>query len=266
LAARACSVDDVDVCLRSEIARSKFARRESLLRKSRFSAEEITQALLRAQRRNEIVVSEEIAIDAETWQGLRARATHLIDDAHERNPERTGLDLSDLRAALRDQPPDLFEAFISDLCRKDFHRKHSTIARISHRPTLPLHLERAAARIREALSHKSFDPPARKQIVLDRHLQQALRFLIEEQEVIEIGDHVILSREAAEQMQSVVLTFISKRGPATVSELRQELGTSRRVLVPFLEFLDRRRVTQREGDRRKLRDQENVYSTSNLLQ
>jgi selenocysteine-specific elongation factor len=266
LAARAGAVDDIDVCVGSEIARSKFARRESLLRKSRFSAEEIAQALLRTQRRNEIVVSEEIVADAETWQGLRARATHLIDDAHQRNPERTGLDLSDLRAALRDQPPDLFEALISDLCRKDFRRKHSTITRISHRPTLPVHLERAAAKIREVLSHKSFDPPARKEIAQHQHLQQALRFLIDEEEVIEIGDNVILSREAADQMQSIVLTFISKRGPATVSELRQELGTSRRVLVPFLEYLDRRRITQREGDRRKLRDQENVYSTSNLLQ
>ena len=265
-AERALALDDVDVCLRSEIALSGFARRDMLLRKSRFSAVEIAEALLRLQRRNEIVVSEDIVANAETWQELCARATHLIDDAHRRNPERAGLDLSDLRGTVRDHPPDLFEALISDLCRKDFRRKDSVIARIFHRPTLPLHLELAATKIREALVEKSSDPLARKQIAQDRHLQKALRFLIEQGEVIEIGPDLILLRKAVEQMQSVVVTFISRNGPATVSQLRQKLGTSRRVLVPFLEHLDRRGITQREGDRRKLRNQENIYSTANLLQ
>jgi selenocysteine-specific elongation factor len=265
-AARSLALDDVDVCLRSEIALSGFAQRDMLLRKSRFSAVEIAEALLRLQRRNEIIVSEDIVADAETWQALCARATHLIDDAHRRNPERAGLDLSDLRATLRDHPPDLFEALISDLCRKDFRRKDSVIARIFHRPTLPLHLELAAKKIREALAEKSSDPLARKEIVRDRHLQSALRFLIQQGEIIEAGPDLILLREVAEQMQSVVVAFISRNGPATVSQLRQKLGTSRRVLVPFLEHLDRRGITEREGDRRKLRNQENIYSTADLLQ
>jgi hypothetical protein len=44
------------------------------------------------------------------------------------------------------------------------------------------------------------------------------------------------------------------------------LGTSRRVMVPFLEHLDRTGITQRQGDRRSLHDQEKMYSNANLLQ
>jgi selenocysteine-specific elongation factor len=43
-----------------------------------------------------------------------------------------------------------------------------------------------------------------------------------------------------------------QRGPATVSQLRQELQTSRRVLVPLLEKLDREGATRRVGDQRIL--------------
>ena len=50
-----------------------------------------------------------------------------------------------------------------------------------------------------------------------------------------------------------VKAFVAKHGPATVSELRQSLGSSRRVVVPFLEYLDRTFVTVRHGDRRALR-------------
>jgi len=47
--------------------------------------------------------------------------------------------------------------------------------------------------------------------------------------------------------------FLSKRGSATVSDLRQGIGTSRRIMVPLLERLDRDGVTVRQGDTRVLK-------------
>ncbi len=54
-------------------------------------------------------------------------------------------------------------------------------------------------------------------------------------------------------MKTLVAQAVRARGPATVSELRQVLGTTRRVLVPLLERLDRDGLTLRQGDRRVLR-------------
>jgi selenocysteine-specific elongation factor len=62
----------------------------------------------------------------------------------------------------------------------------------------------------------------------------------------------VLLRESFERMQSLVAEFISNNGPATVSELRQALGSSRRIMVPLLERLDRDGVTRRVGDKRML--------------
>jgi selenocysteine-specific elongation factor len=80
-----------------------------------------------------------------------------------------------------------------------------------------------------------------------------LSFLVENGEAIDITPDVVLLRENLEEMTSRVTQFISKNGPATVSELRQALGSSRRVVVPFLERLDRDGVTTRVGDKRCLR-------------
>jgi selenocysteine-specific elongation factor len=74
--------------------------------------------------------------------------------------------------------------------------------------------------------------------------------LIERGEVIEIASDVVLSRENFERMKNAVADFISKNGPATVSELRLALKSSRRIMVPFLERLDRNGVTRRVGDKR----------------
>src|SRR5260370_37147674 len=89
---RAQPADNVVVCVRSEIARSGFMRREPLLRKSRFSDDQIAEASLRLQRRNEIIIRGDIAADAQTWQMLRTRTIAFIDNAHKKNPERAGLD------------------------------------------------------------------------------------------------------------------------------------------------------------------------------
>jgi selenocysteine-specific elongation factor len=193
------------------------------------------------------------AANSEFWGKLRARAIELVDAAHKEFPERAGIDLGELRSALGIQDLEVFESLVADLSGGDFVRKGSVIARTSHRPTLPVHLQQAEKRIREALHRQPFDPPSRKTIEADPQARQVVRFLIENGEVTELGPDVLLLRENFERMKSQVTEFIFKNGPATVSELRQALGSSRRVMVPLLERLDRVGVTRRVGDKRCLR-------------
>ena len=79
-----------------------------------------------------------------------------------------------------------------------------------------------------------------------------MRFLIENGDVTELAFDVLLLRESFERMKSQIAEFISENGPSTVSQLRQALGSSRRVMVPLLERLDREGVTRRAGDKRML--------------
>ncbi len=249
---RATAPHDIDVCVRSEIALREFVLRKALLNKSPFSDGEISESLARLECDGEIVLCSEIVTHRKAWQQLREQAASLIDEAHKGNPERAGLDLKELRSTLRVQESNVFEALIADLCVKDFVRKGPAIARISHRPLLPAELQPVERKIREALSGKPFDPPPRREIETDRHAQQVLRFLTETGDLSEIGSDVVLLRENFERMKHEVANFIERNGPATVSELRKALESSRRIMVPFLEKLDRDGVTRRMGDKRSL--------------
>ena len=249
---RATAPDNIDLCVRSEIAQRRFVPRKTLLARSHFSAGEISDALMGLQRNNRIVLSAEIAADGEFWQMLRNQMVGLIDRAHKQNPEHPGIDLSELRSVLPDQPENVFEALIAELCADDFVRKGSRMARASHQPELPARLQPFERKIREALSQKPFDPPPRHEVELDRNSQNVLRFLIASGEVIEVGSDAVLLRKNFERMRARITEFISKNGPATVSELRQALQSSRRIVVPLLERLDRDGVTRRLRDKRIL--------------
>jgi selenocysteine-specific elongation factor len=249
---RAAAPHDIDLCVRSEIALCGFVSRTTVLNKSHFSATEISEALMRLQRENEIVLSEEIAADRQFWQALRSQVIGFIDETHKRSPERPGLELTELRAALGDRPQNVFDALVAELCRNDFVQKGSVIARTPHRPLLSAELRSVETKIRQALSQKPFDPPSRRDIESDRHAQAVLRFLIESGELIEVGSDGVLLRENFDRIKARIAEFISMNGPATVSELRQALGSSRRIMVPLLERLDRDGFTRRVEDKRML--------------
>ena len=246
------TLDNVESLVRAILTRQGFARRENLLSKSRFSADEISQVLIKLQQSGEIVLCQHMAAHCEFWRKLRAQAIGLIDAAHKQRPERAGIAMSELRSALRIQDPELLESLLADLSVGDFVRNRSIIGRTSHRPTLPAQLQPVEKRIREALTGQPFDPPSRKAIESDPQARQVVRFLIENGDVTELALDVVLLRNSFERMKSEVTEFISKNGPATVSELRQALGSSRRIMVPFLERLDRDGVTRRVADKRTL--------------
>ena len=81
----------------------------------------------------------------------------------------------------------------------------------------------------------------------------AMASLIDTGEVVAINAEVVLASDSSKHMINLISQYIRNNGAATVSQLRQELGCSRRVIVPLLEQLDHDGVTLRNGDTRTLR-------------
>jgi selenocysteine-specific elongation factor len=101
---------------------------------------------------------------------------------------------------------------------------------------------------------KPFNPPSRKELTPDLDSERTLRFLIETREVVEVTKDVVLGADTFAKMRDEVVKFIDQNGPAAAGQLREALGSSRRIMMPFLERLDREGVTRRCGDKRALID------------
>jgi selenocysteine-specific elongation factor len=249
LARRAAAPNNLGVFVATQIARDRVVKRNALLVKSSFSAEEVAEAIKSAN----VIERGEFLIEAKWWSEILRHAEKLIDLEHKAHPNHAGLGLSRLREALaRDLPlPEISDVLVSELCRSRFVRSADTIARVTHRPSLPPQLQSAAAKIRAALAAKKFDPPSRAELAPDSTTEHALRFLRDCGELVELKGEVVLATDFA-SMREAIVAFLRKNSSAGVSELRQLLGTSRRVIIPFLERLDRDGVTRRIGDKRVL--------------
>jgi selenocysteine-specific elongation factor len=254
LRARADSTGDVSAFVVSQLARDRAVPRSGLLAKSRFSAAEIAEAVV-GRLAGKAVLQGEWLFDATWWEQLRQKAVNTIDAGHRAHPERPGLNLTELRAVLEKELclPEVFNALLADLYRNGFSQVGVAIRRTTHRPALPPHLQAAGATVRAALSAKPMDPPSRKELAPDSLTQQALRFLVQTGEAVDLDADVVLLAESYARATETIRKLLHARGSATASELRQALGTSRRIVIPLLERLDKEGVTRRDGDRRTLR-------------
>jgi selenocysteine-specific elongation factor len=253
LTGRAAEITDLRALILTALKRDRAVPCGELLIKSRFSAQEIASAVGALAVEARVVTSGDWAIDAPWWGTLKARAAEAIEAEHKAHPDRQGLPLSDLRQRIALPRPALFDVLVADLCRSGFSQTGTTIRHGGHKLALPAHLEAHGARIRTALATKPFEPPTRKDLAGDAASQQALRFLVQSGEAIELDAETAMLTANYNKAADAIKAHLRKAGGATASELRQLLNTNRRVIIPLLERLDREGVTVRQGDRRALK-------------
>jgi selenocysteine-specific elongation factor len=118
-------------------------------------------------------------------------------------------------------------------------------------PSLPAALERAVERVETALAGSPFRAPEHEELValgLDR---RGLAAAEKVGRLMRVSDGVVLLPDADRAALSVLRELPQ---PFTTSEARQALDTTRRVVIPLLELLDRRGHTERvDNTRRRLR-------------
>ena len=254
------SLDDPVQFVAAHVARDVAVRPSSAFVKTRFGQPEIDAAAGQLIQAGTVVIAEGVLAQAGAWTRAVQRSADLVDETHRAHPELAGLSLTELRNTLKKEFPfdEIFDALVASLCERGFSRSGSVVHRPAHRAQLPEPLRAAGDGLRRALAAQPLEPPSRKQLAPDAASQRALRFLIESGEVVEISSELVMSAASAAQVPPrrdarVCEVLGEAHGPATVSELRQSLGASRRIVVPLLEYLDRTFVTLRQGDKRTLR-------------
>ena len=222
-----------------------------------FSADDIAESIRGLVQSGAAILLGHLFVERKWWEKLCHTASKAIDQEHHTNPERGGLTLSRLRRVIRIENlhKDIFEALVERLLRSGFQKQGIFLKRDNHKIALPERLRPLADKIRSSLNNKPLEPPSRKELASDSHYLEALTFLIQSNEVVEVSDKIVMSRSSFTLAKDKIINLIRLNGPSTVSEIRLTLGTSRRIALPILEKLDHDGITLRQGNQRVLRQQ-----------
>ncbi|MEO0004632.1 MAG: SelB C-terminal domain-containing protein, partial [candidate division WOR-3 bacterium] len=71
--------------------------------------------------------------------------------------------------------------------------------------------------------------------------------------LVDIGDGILMHSQALQSAEQVLKDMFKTQPEVTASQYRQALGTTRKIVIPLLNYFDRIGLTQRKGDVRVLR-------------
>lgn len=187
-----------------------------------------------------------------TWDQVANRTMQLIYDYHKSYPLRRGIPREELKSRLK-LSPRVFNAVLKNLASQEAIIETGPLV---HAPGHEISLNTQQKRLAEALlarfKENPFAPPTVKesQVVVGEDVYQAL---LEKGELVQVSSEVVFRKEDYEHMLSKVKALLNSQGTLSAAQFRDHFNTSRRYALAFLEHLDSRGVTVREGDVRRLK-------------
>jgi selenocysteine-specific elongation factor len=192
-------------------------------------------------------------IARERWDELRQRALDTLATYHDAEPLRAGMAREEWRSRLR-----LTAALGAEVIRR--LRSDGAVEEDAGLLTLAGRGRAVSDTTRETadgilatLEAHPLDPPGMADLRAAGMTPALLRLLVEERRVVRLGTDVVMAAGAYATAAAAVEDYLGAHDAATVAELRDHLGATRRLVVPLLEHLDAARVTLRDGDVRRLR-------------
>ena len=171
----------------------------------------------------------------------------LVQDEHRRNPLGDGFPAAGVPAALR-VPGELVERALDDLVVEHaIERRGAVLTAPGWKPVVSqddtVFRERLVAELRAAGAEPP-DVPA----LAEEHGRDPvplLRLLEREGAVIAVEPGRFYAAEAVERLVTRLRDGMTEGREYSPAELREMLGVSRKYLIPFLEYCDRKRITER---------------------
>ena len=206
------------------------------------------------------VGAEAYFVTGEAIESLIESIGRELEAFHAADPKATGM----AAAALRDKVdrrlgPKVFEAVLERAVAAGVAAVDGGAVR---HPTAAVSaladLESAIAAFGPIIEKAGHAPPGIQELAAQAGVdlqvaRKALTKMVADGSVVRLGNELHFSAAAVQAIKERLVPYLQEHGAATTSELREALGSTRKYIIPLLEYFDAQGLTRREGDTRVLR-------------
>jgi len=219
---------------------------------------ETVRLLLDLKRIRVVAAERPLLFAAAPFDELVVKIAGRIESFHKENPLEPGIAREELRAALaRRLRPEIFRAALEELAAgKKIDLQGEIVKRAGSQITLlPAELE-AKERIESAFAEAGLAVPSFKEVLLNlsveaRRAEKLLQILLREKSLCRVTPELIFHRDALAELRLKLAAYKKAKGERiSVPVFKDLTGITRKYAIPLLEYLDRERITRRQGDER----------------
>ncbi|GAW29717.1 MULTISPECIES: selenocysteine-specific translation elongation factor [unclassified Carboxydocella] len=234
---------------------------EELIKKAQLSQEEgqaAQQVLLGRGDALEISVEKQkYGIARDIYLLWLDTVKQILQKYHQQYPLRRGFSKEELRGKLNLNLSNKEFTALLNMWQQDGELQilEQDVALKDFQPEAKGKLAEAVAQAETAFLKGKFQPPswaevAEKLPVSPQQQEEVLLFLQQQGRLIKISDDLYFHSRALKEAKDILLELLEKHQEITLAQFRDALNSSRKYMVPLMEYFDRQRVTRRIGDLR----------------
>ncbi len=227
----------------------------TLSRRSNLPASEVVERTASLVDDGDVVVLGELGTDndavvysAQGWDILKSKMFVSLQTYHGQYPLRRGAPVQEIRSRLGLSQP-AFTRALARLAGESYVVEEAPFLRLpGHQVTLTPKMQQQVAEYLKILGREPYTPPG------DQPLEaELLGVLIDQGQVVRVNPSVVFTAAAYREMADRVVSHLQSNESITVAEARTMFNSSRKYVLPLLEYLDQQHITRRVGDERVLR-------------
>ncbi|HTM51897.1 MAG TPA: selenocysteine-specific translation elongation factor [Bryobacteraceae bacterium] len=191
-------------------------------------------------------------MDAEWFRAKTDELTAAVREFHQKNPLLPGLAKQDLRGrSLPNAPLFVLDALLA--AARQVVVEGDIVRLATHKLVLKEEEERAIRAIERAFEEAGLAVPALNEVLAKsgvelKRAKSILQILLREKKLVRVTEDLVFHHTAIATLKSLLASRRSQR--FEVPAFKEWTGVSRKYAIPLLEFLDRERITRREGAER----------------
>jgi selenocysteine-specific elongation factor len=190
---------------------------------------------------------------------LVSTAEQTLRAFHAQNRLAGGMNADELRGALHLNAT-AFEALFDELARKQIAERSGDTVRLRGAGVRMEDAEAAAMKqITDAFLKAGLKVPALPDVLAGLKVPRdkatkIVTLLLRERTLIKLADDLVFHKDALANLRGLLVDYKSrtKKNTIDVATFKDLTGISRKYAIPLLEYLDRERVTRREGNVRTI--------------
>jgi selenocysteine-specific elongation factor len=219
------------------------------------TAQQLEQTLSELAGQDEVVRSGDLLISPPNLDLAVETLVRRVTNFHASNPLVHGIS----KESLREQARLSAASFDAALALSIREKKLQVTGDLAHLPGRGIVMkdEEAESRriIEQAFASAGLKVPALKDVLaglkIDRgRAQKIVTLLLREKVLVKVSDDLVFHHSALAGLRKSLAEMKSRSPKLDVARFKDLTGVSRKYAIPLLEYLDRERVTRREGDQR----------------
>jgi selenocysteine-specific elongation factor len=184
------------------------------------------------------------------------RTISTLAEYHAANPMKPGMPCHELKTALWSHLDKKgFQALLSSMAANGEVNISESIVRLpSHIVTLDSRQEKLLQTIDAAFRDAGVNPPLLTGLerAYGADAREIVALLVTQGELVKIDAGLYFHKQAIDASESALRKYLEGNDHITVAQFRDLVDSSRKYVVPLLEYFDHKRITRRVGDQRAL--------------